>query len=55
MFSTGTSLPVSLYVYDMKVESAVRINTRARLYVKLPLRADAKIVEAANVIKIAFH
>ena len=33
--STGTSLPVSLYVYDMKVESAVRINTRARLYVKV--------------------
>ena len=37
MFSTGTSLPVSLYVYDKKVESAVRINARARLYVKLSI------------------
>ena len=63
--STGTRYLLSILVrsyrcltgaaYLMMIESAGRINTRARLYVKLPLRADAKIMKAAEVIKVAFH
>ena len=41
--------------FPLMDESVALINSRARLYLKLPLGADAKTIEAAEIIESAFQ